>query len=54
MLSFDGLIQTFLINVIFIDMAKRKIIGKKHGNRKNISKNRKRIQSNNEILKKVK
>jgi len=35
-------------------MAKRKIIGKKRGNKKNISKNRKRIQSNNEILKKVK
>lgn len=35
-------------------MAKRKIIGKKHGNRKNISKNAKRIQSNNELLKKLK
>ena len=35
-------------------MAKRKIIGKKHGNKKNISKNRKRIQSNNELLKRLK
>ena len=34
-------------------MAKRKIIGKKHGNRRNISKNAKRIKSNNEILKRV-
>lgn len=35
-------------------MAKRKIIGKKHGNRRNISKNAKRIKSNNDILKRHK
>jgi hypothetical protein len=40
--------------LLFNKMAKRKIIGKKHGNRRNISKNAKRIKSNNEILRKVK
>lgn len=35
-------------------MAKRQIIGKKHGNRKNIAKNAKRIKKNIEILNRLK
>lgn len=34
-------------------MGKRKIMGKKHGNRKNISKNQKRIKLNFEVLKSI-